>query len=59
MHVTFNFNSNTYTFDMHAFFANSFKNNNPKKMYMYMYYLPTDSNSLNSLSRTGSRFTHS
>lgn len=55
MHVIFNFYSDTYALDMLSFLLIVFKRIILKK---YMY-LPTDSNSLNSLSRTGSRFTHS
>lgn len=56
MYVIFNFNSNIYIFDMYVFFVNSFKNNNFKKMYMYMYYLLIDLNFLNSFLRIGFRF---
>lgn len=56
MYVIFNFNSNIYIFDMYVFFVNSFKNNNFKKKYMYMYYLLIDFNFLNSFLRIGFRF---
>lgn len=56
MYVIFNLNSNIYIFDMYVFFVNSFKNNNFKKMYMYMYYLLIDFNFLNSFLRIGFRF---